>query len=345
MVSTPQYRCESTDLSMAVQFSIPSDKFKQIVKRAQELGGVIEKQTTVREVYYDSVPEGEEIDADVFVSPFDITSKEEKEAKKDPEKTRAKPAPRIQRPKSNHFGVYVLTKRDMWLVKQDDTRWILKVPATDEVGRTHLDLDPNRRIPVFREAQGERAIRRELSLQQDETLAARTGKPLPTLEQDLQDRMNVVPFASFMNTQYVISLPSAPYERVGENLPNVSKLESSIRDTKLTKMSETIDVAEVYADAGVPLSLELESTSFGYAVGRLSVLIENPDEDGIDEKMTALMGVLHGFCVEFVERANSPILEYLERHRTDTHFKQLVAASVAKRHSKPAAKKEEEKQE
>jgi hypothetical protein len=346
LLSTPQYRSDSTDLAMAVQFPIPSDKFKQLVKRAQELGGVIEKQTTVREVYYDAVPEGEDIDADEYSSPYDITSKEEKQAKKDPEEGRAKPAPRINRPKGNHAGLYVLTKRDMWLVKQDGANWLLKVPATDEVGRTHLDLDPSKRIPVYREAFGERAIRRELSLQQDETLAARTGKPLPTLEQDLQDRMNVVPFASFMNTQYLINLPSAPKEKIGENLsPESSEMEESIENTELTKMSQTEDIVEKYLPpVGVPLSLELESTNFGYAVGRLSVLIENPDEEGIDDKMASLMAVLNGLAVSFVDRANSPILEYLERQRTDTHFKHLVAASVARRHNKPV-KKAEEKQE
>jgi hypothetical protein len=327
---------------MGIQFVISPEKLKAMIKRAEEIGGRLTSKTTSVEVYYDSVPEGEELqDVDTVPQHFDIKTKQV-----DPEKTRAKIHPRIGRPKANHAGLYALTKKDMWLCKQDGQNWTLKVPSEDESGRTHLEIDPANRLPSFREANGERAIRRELSLQQDETTAARTGVPLPSLEEDLESRMNVVPYASFVNTVYKFQVPTNQHEKVGEILlEDTPKDDEEIREIAQKKDHMSLASEDMELGRSIDVELQFQSANFGYAHGQITALVENPDEEAMEEKMHQVGTVLNALNVELNIRANTPILEWLERYRPDTHHKQLVGASVAVRHNKKEKPVKEEKAE
>jgi len=347
-----QYRYEATDLAMGVQFPIKTEKLQDLLQRIERMGGVFEEKVLSFQVYYDSVPKEEEIDveAEMGASRYDVTTPEGREETrvKGPDEGRSKPAPRAKMQKRDDSALYVLTKRDMWLSNQDGM-WFLKVPAVDETGRTHMDVDVHRRIPVYREAEGERAIRRELSLQQDETQEARTGVRQPSLEEDLASRMGVVPYAAFKNTQYLITVSTPRDFEIGKEFKkeNEEEEEEEARKKKDKIFSDPDgSLFSLYSSTGYELSLEINETDFGYAVGSLSIPIENPDEEAVEEKMDHIASFLQALDVDVISRANTTILEYLERNRPN-HFKHLISTTVARIHAekKPKETKEETKEE
>lgn len=110
-------------------------------------------------------------------------------------------------PKDLKYEMYTLSKKDIWL-RTVDNFFLCQTPFKDYDGRTHLQQPIFDRIPHFEEQRGEKEIRRELNLQHDVTREAREGIKLPTLQEDLRNRMGVVPYATFKCTQRVFGLPN-----------------------------------------------------------------------------------------------------------------------------------------
>jgi hypothetical protein len=102
--------------------------------------------------------------------------------------------------------LYTLSKRDIWLRQVNDV-WHCMSPYKDTAGRSHLDKAYAERVPHYDEQNGEKEIRRMLNLQQDMTREAREGIKMPSLADDLKERMAVVPYANFTFKQDMYSLP------------------------------------------------------------------------------------------------------------------------------------------
>jgi adenylate cyclase class IV len=178
---------------------------------------------------------------------------------------------------------YALGKKDTWLRKHNG-EWKVKLPAKDEQTlRTHLGKAPESRIPHYQEHVGEKAIRRELNLQQDAT------KPnQKSLEDDLKSR-GIIPFATIRTKQ--------------------TKFQVSEQDK---------------------ITLELNTTNFGYNLGKLAALVPNAKANNLEEAMAVLQRVVLELGLDTTTYAPDSVIEYIyQNHKTD-YFKALVDAKIVR---------------
>jgi len=203
-IYSPQVRNEAHDLSISMNFTMEERRLKHFVKELQDDGAQLISKTPLTETYYDSVPPKQRVVPD---SPqrFGAIPSRQNTPPAEPKVPGANPRVRIA--KRDIVPDYVLSKRDTWLVNDDAGVWHMIAPVEDTHGRTHLDVPKKYRIPLYKEFIGEREIRRELSLQQDETQEVLHGIPLLDFKSDLERRMNIVPFASYRIMRYKFRIP------------------------------------------------------------------------------------------------------------------------------------------
>ncbi|KAL0485775.1 developmentally-regulated protein [Acrasis kona] len=203
-ITTPQVRNESNDLTISINFTVDESDLRHLIQELQIVGAKIIEKTPLTETYYDSVPPKYRVEAH---APQVFGSLPSKPNNFTPPTKQPGPNARVRKSRKDHIPEYVLSKKDTWLVQNDAGQWYMRAPAEDPAGKTHLDVARHLRIPVYKEFFGEREIRRELSLQQDETQEVLHGIPLMDLKSDLENRMNVIPFASYRVTRYKIKIP------------------------------------------------------------------------------------------------------------------------------------------
>ncbi|KAL9658436.1 hypothetical protein ABK040_005980 [Willaertia magna] len=191
---------------------------------------------------------------------------------------------------------YNFTTKDSWLMKikhegKEALEWRMTYPFV-ESNKSHLKEPLVSRAPMYTNALGDREIRRYLNLQQDMTQEARTGKKLATLEEDLRNRLGVVPFATYKVTESSITI------------------------------HPKLDMAN--------LQVILYDTSFGYKLGKLVCFVQNINKELAAELADHLQRILKvaGIKPLVQPHARKLIEEYLYRNRKDTHYKAMEQAGL-----------------